>query len=201
MPANEDGERVHVLGRGVRQTVLLAGICSVVLGVVIAVWPDKTIAIAQLLIGLSLVLSGALQMVLGLTARIAPALRVMAFFSGMVSVTLGVLCLNGNNSILLLEVWIGLGWVFRGITQATVAVWTDDLPEAGRQELFGLCTLVVGVAIILVEINSLTLLGVVVGLTTIALGATELLTVASVRQDGIHLPGSARIRWPAAGTR
>lgn len=195
MPASEDSESAPALSSGVRQAILVAGICTMVLGVVLAVWPNKTIVVVELLFGLALLLSGALQVLVALGARFALVWRVLVLCSGLLSVVLAVFCARGGNSVLLLELWVGLGWAIRGITQATVAVWVDDLVEPGKQELFGLLTLAAGIGVILWEMDSLVTVGLVTGLCLIALGAMEMLTVATVRADGIHLPGTVHIPW------
>lgn len=196
MPENESAGRGGSLAGEVRQAVLVAGIGSVVLGALIAVWPDKTDATAELLFGLYLWLSGALQLIIALGARFAAALRIFVCFGGVVSITLGVLSLRSANSVLLLAVWIGLGWTIRGIVQATVAVWADELPESGWQEVFGLLTLVVGMVFIALPFDSLDVLGMAAGGCAIVIGALEILTVARGRGEVVPVPEVARI--PAA---
>ncbi|WP_225729992.1 MULTISPECIES: DUF308 domain-containing protein [unclassified Nocardia] len=198
MPADEEQQRAPVLGEGVRQTILVTGICSVVLGVMLGVWPQKTVGIAELLCGLYLLLSGMTQLTVAFAARFAWPLRLELFLSGALAVAMAVLTLLDVNSVLLLDVWLGLAWITRGIAHATAAAWTDDLPHAGKQELFGLFTIALGIVVILLEVNSLVALGVVAGLGMIAIGALELLAVTAVRADGIHLPGPALLRWRTA---
>jgi len=196
MPENESAGRGGSLVGGARQAVLVAGIGSVALGVLIAVWPDKTDATAELLFALYLFLSGALQLIIAMGSRFAAALRIFEFFSGAASVALAVLSLRGTNSVLLLAVWIGLGWAIRGIAQATVAVWADELPESGWQEVFGLLTMFVGIVVIALPFDSLDVLGMAAGGCAIVIGALEILTVARGRGEVVPAPRAAHI--PAA---
>lgn len=183
MPENESaGPGGSVVG-GVRQAVLVAGVGSVVLGALIAVWPHKTEATAELLFGLYLLWSGALQLIIAMGSRFATALRIFVFLSGAASVALAVLSLRSTDSVVLLAVWIGLAWAIRGIAQATVAVWADHLPESGWQEVFGLLTMVVGMVVIVMPFDSLDALAIAAGGCAIVIGALEILTVARGRGE------------------
>lgn len=187
MPANEVGGRA--LGREARQAVIVAGVCSMVLGVVVLVWPQKTIGAAEFLLGLYLVLSAVLQVAVAGAGRFAPVLRILVVVGALLSAALAILCFAGGNSVLLLTVWIGLGWAVRGIIQATVAVWDDNLPDSGKQELFGLFTMAVGIIVVLLPLDSLTVLFVLVGCCLLAFGALELVSVGAFRKP--FRPGAA----------
>ncbi|MGY4102930.1 HdeD family acid-resistance protein [Nocardia sp. R16R-3T] len=193
MPENESAGRGGSLAGGARLAVLVAGIGSVVLGVLITVWPDKTEPVAELLFGLYLLSSGAMQLIIAIVARIGAALRIFVFFSGVVSVASAVMVFHSANSILLLAVWIGLGWAVRGIAQATVAVWADELPEGGWHEIFGLLTMLVGFTMIALPFDSLDALGRAAGGCAIVIGVLEILTVArgcGEVTDVAHIPAT-----------
>ncbi|MFI6362357.1 DUF308 domain-containing protein [Nocardia sp. NPDC050630] len=196
MPENESAGRGVSLADEARLAVLVAGIGSVVLGVLIAVWPDKTEPMAELLFGLYLLLSAALQLIIAMGTRFGTALRIFVLFSGAVSIALAVMAFHSADSILLLAVWIGLGWAVRGITQATVAVWADELPEGGWQEVFGLLTMMVGFIMIALPFDSLDVLGMAAGGCAIVIGMLEILTVA--RGNGEADPVARAARIPAA---
>ncbi|WP_433716263.1 DUF308 domain-containing protein [Nocardia sp. CA-084685] len=196
MPENESAGQGVSLADEARLAVLVAGIGSVVLGVLIAVWPDKTEPMAELLFGLYLLLSAALQLIIAMATRFSTALRIFVLFSGAVSIALAVMAFHSADSILLLAVWIGLGWAVRGITQATVAVWADELPEGGWQEIFGLLTMMVGFIMIALPFDSLDVLGMAAGGCAIVIGMLEILTVA--RGNGEVDPVARAARIPAA---
>jgi uncharacterized membrane protein HdeD (DUF308 family) len=193
MPENESAGRGGVPFHGARQAVLIAGGCSVVLGLAIAVWPHKSVAIAQLLFGLYLVLSGVLQVIIAVVAQFAMPLRALVFVSGALSWLLALLCFGSGSSILLLALWVGLGWAIRGIVQATVAVWIDNMLEGGKQELFGLFTMVLGIVLIVAPFNALDAMELVAGGCLIVMGAFEMLTVGRRRGGAVRLPNAARV--------
>ncbi|MFG3619202.1 DUF308 domain-containing protein [Nocardia sp. NPDC047654] len=189
MPETEIGGRAEPLAGAARQTVLVAGACSMIMGVALAVWPHKSLPTAELLSGGYLLLNGVLQLVVAIGARFVTALRVLVLVSGGLSALLAMLCFAGGNSTLLLSFWIGLAWAIRGICHATVAVWVDDLPGRGRQELFGLVTLVLGVLVAAVPFDSPDALGWVAGPCLLAIGTMEAWFAAGSRRGVVAMPG------------
>ncbi|MFI6214284.1 DUF308 domain-containing protein [Nocardia brasiliensis] len=194
MPEDELEGRADPLAGTARQAILVSGACSMILGVVIAVWPHKTLPTAELLLGAYLLVNAGLQVIIAFSARMAPALRVLVFVSGLISTLLAVLCFSGGNSALLLSFWVGLAWSVRGICHATVAVWAPELRGSGRQEVFGLVTLLLGLVVGVLPFDSLDVLGLVVGLLLIVIATMEVLSVAAVRQGVLDLSGLARPR-------
>ncbi|PXX70822.1 uncharacterized membrane protein HdeD (DUF308 family) [Nocardia tenerifensis] len=194
MPENELEGRSEPLAGGARQAVLVAGVCSMIVGVVVAVWPHKSLPNAESLFGAYLLLNGALQWIVAFGARIAAVLRVLVFGSGLASMLLAVLCFGGGNSALLLSFWIALAWAVRGICHATVAVWSDNLVGSGRQEAFGLATLALGIVVAVLPFDSVDALGVVAGLLIVGLGAMEVLSVVAVRRGVVDMPAVSPMR-------
>ncbi|MFE7740861.1 DUF308 domain-containing protein [Nocardia sp. NPDC057455] len=189
MPETEIGGRTQPLAGAARQTVLVAGACSMIMGVALAVWPHKSLPTAELLLGGYLLLNSVLQVVVAIGARVVTPLRVLVLVSGGLSALLAMLCFAGGNSTLLLSFWIGLAWAIRGICHATVAVWVDDLPGRGRQELFGLATLALGVLVGTVPFDSPDALGWVAGPCLLAIGTMEAWFAAGARRGVVAMPG------------
>ncbi|MEU8896180.1 DUF308 domain-containing protein [Nocardia sp. NPDC048505] len=191
MPENGGAGRVRPRVLGGRQVVLASGAVTVVLGVVLAVWPDKTLLVAELLLGSYLLLNGLVQVWTAIGAKFAVPLRALVLTSGAISLLLAALCLYGGNSVLLLAMWLGIAWAVRGIIHATVAAWDTRLPAAGQHELLGLFTMVLGLAVLALPFETLEALALVGGGGLIVLGVLELLIAGVGAVVGI--PGAARV--------
>ncbi|MEV6279884.1 DUF308 domain-containing protein [Nocardia sp. NPDC051832] len=191
MPENGGVGRAEPRVLGGRQAVLAAGVATVILGAVIAVWPEKTVAVAELLFGLYLLINALLQMWIAIGAKFAVALRALVFLSGAISMLLAGLCLYSGNTVLLLAMWLGIAWSVRGITHATVAAWDDRLPNGVRHELFGLFTLALGIMMLALPVETLESLALAGGFGLIVLGILELLLAGAGALVGI--PGPARV--------
>lgn len=166
-----------VFGRGVRQGVMAMGICSVLLGTAIIVWPGKTLTTVGTLFGMYLLFGMATMWTVAFGGRLGRVPRALLFIAGAVSLGASILCLGSGNWVLLLAMWLGLAWAVRGIAHAIAAVWEDDeLTGRGRQEWFGLWTLVAGILVAVVPFDSLAMLATLAGCGMVAFGALEIWT-------------------------
>ncbi|MEU2435253.1 HdeD family acid-resistance protein [Streptomyces rubradiris] len=180
---------LHALSRAAWQTVLLTGIGSLVLGVLVLVWPGASLLAAGVLFGLYLLYTGVFQLVAAFGTHQATSLRVLAFVSGALSILLGLLCFRGpTRSLLLLALWIGIGWLFRGITQFLAAVHDPRMPARGWQILLGVLTFVAGVVLIDSPFESVAVLTLVGGIWLVAVGVVEVLTALRMRGRARRVP-------------
>ncbi|MFE3068617.1 HdeD family acid-resistance protein [Streptomyces sp. NPDC059247] len=174
------------------QALLIAGLASLVLGILVLVWPGATLVVAGVLFGLYLLFSGVLQLVAAFGTDVSTALRVMAFISGALSILLGLLCFRGaTQSILLLALWIGIGWLFRGITQTVAAGSDPAMPARGWQVFLGVVNALAGVVLIVSPLESAAVLTLLGGIWLIVVGAVEIATAVRVRSRAKHLPTGA----------
>lgn len=181
-PASLIAEELHRLARYAWQAVLATGVVALVLGVLVLMWPGETVLVAGILFGLYLVVGGILQVTAAFGTHGTTSLRVLAFISGALSILLGLLCFRSAfESILLLALWIGIGWLFRGIIQIVSAVSDANLPARGWQGFFGAISMLAGIALIDSPLSSIGLLTVLGGAWLIALGVVEIITAFRVR--------------------
>jgi uncharacterized membrane protein HdeD (DUF308 family) len=156
------------------QAAFAIGCASVVLGVVMMVWPGKSVPVAELLFGAAVLLTTAWQLVMTFRGRIRPGLKVLEFFTALLAVLLAVWCVQSGDWISLVALWVGLAWVIRGVVQATVAVWSDAPVRTHGQEIAGVLTMSGGLAVIVWPIDTLDALAVLVGVILILLGTSEI---------------------------
>ncbi|MCU1643795.1 MAG: hypothetical protein JWN03_4070 [Nocardia sp.] len=185
MPTNRIEGRTAVFADWAWQALLVVGGCSVLVGVTLAVWPNKSEVVEGILCGLVLLATAGVQFVVAFGANIATPLKVLEFFSGLTALLLALWCINSGQWVLLLALWIGMGWMVRGVVQAIVAAWSDEFTGSGWQEVFGLCTTVVGAVVAVGPFQSTVSLSVAVGLFTVVLGITEMSTAARVERTGM----------------
>ncbi|MFE9766682.1 HdeD family acid-resistance protein [Streptomyces sp. NPDC005808] len=188
-PAPLDGGPLNLLTRSAWQAVLAAGIAALALGVMVLVWPGASLLAAGVLFGLYLLVSGVLQLAAAFGTHAATSLRVMAFISGALSILLGLFCFRGAmQSILLLALWIGIGWLFRGITQTLAAASDPDVPARGWQVFLGIVSLLAGIVLIVSPFESVAVLTLVGGCWLLAVGITEIFTAFRIRTLARHVP-------------
>jgi uncharacterized membrane protein HdeD (DUF308 family) len=180
---------LHQLARSAWQVVLLGGTVTLVLGVLMLVWPHKTLTVVGVLFGIYLLVMGIAQLVAAFGTHATATFRVMAFVSGALSVLLGLFCFRGTlESILLLALWIGIGWLFRGITHTIAAVSDPTMPARGWQAGMGVVSALAGIVLIVAPFGSLTALTVVCGIWLLVVGLFEIATALQLRSAAKEIP-------------
>jgi uncharacterized membrane protein HdeD (DUF308 family) len=185
-PADSAGDVLDGAWRGLAlgawRAVATIGVLAVIFGVLVLMWPGISLVVVGVLFGLYLVLSGVLQLVAGFGTHAATAMRVLAFLSGALSILLGLLCFRSElTSLVLLALWIGIGWLIRGIAQIVAAVSDPAMPARRWQGVLGAIGVLAGVVLIDSPLPSIGLLTILGGCWLIALGVMELITAFRIR--------------------
>jgi uncharacterized membrane protein HdeD (DUF308 family) len=182
---------LHQLARNTWQLLLLIGILTVALGVIVLAWPGKTLVVAGVLFGIYLVVSGVGYVFAAFGAHTGAVMRLLTLLGGILSVVLGFFCFRDKlESVLLLALWIGIGWLFRGMTLLAAALSFDQLPARGWQALSGLIIVIGGGVLIVSPFDSIAILTLVAGSWLIAIGIVDVVTAFQVRHRlGSHSPG------------
>lgn len=180
---------LHRLSRTAWQLVLITGIASLILGIVILVWPGPSLLVVGILFGIYLILSGVLQLAAAFGTHKATSLRVLAFISGALSILLGLFCFRGRlESILLLALWIGIGWLIRGITHTLAAVHDPAMPARGWQAVLGVVTFIAGIVLITSPFTSIAVLTLVAGWWLVVVGIVEIVTALRLHGRAQRIP-------------
>ena len=173
---------LHQLARSAWQLLLLTGVTPVALGVIVLAWPGKTLLVAGVLFGIYLVVSGIGYVFAAFGAHTGAAMRVLTFITGVISLVLGFFCFRDKyEAVALLALWIGISWVFRGMTLLATALSLDHLPGRGWQVLSGLIIVIGGGVLIIYPIDSIAVLTLVAGCWLIAIGVVDVITALQVR--------------------
>ncbi|WP_306663148.1 HdeD family acid-resistance protein, partial [Streptomyces alkaliphilus] len=162
-------------------SALALGLGTIALGVIALVWPGRTVAVLGVLFGIYLLVSGIVQFVHALGPRFTGGTRWLLFLSGTASVILGLLCFRSiAQSVVLLALWIAIGWLFRG--GAELAAATAGGPGAGWSVALGVLSVLAGAVLLIFPIESVLVLAVVAGCWLIALGLLEIVAAFRLRR-------------------
>lgn len=171
------------LARSAWQLLLFIGILAVALGVIVLVWPGKTLVVAGVLFGIYLVVSGVGYMFAAFGSHAGAAMRVLAFLAGSVSLVLGFFCFRDKlESLMLLALFIGIGWLFRGMTLLVAALSFDQVPARGWQAFSGVIIVIGGGVMIISPLNSIAVLALVAGWWLIAIGIVDIVSAFQTRR-------------------
>lgn len=166
------------------KSAIVSGILSIIVGVAILAWPGATLLVAAVAFGIYLLITGIAQIIFAFTLPVTSAGgRVLLFLSGAASLVLGVLCFRDelSNSLLLLAIWIGIGWIFQGVSGTIAAVSDKDLPGRGWQIFGGIITTIAGIVVIEWPASSLATLVLVSAVWLIVIGVMQIGSGLSIR--------------------
>jgi uncharacterized membrane protein HdeD (DUF308 family) len=177
------------------KSTLLSGILSLTLGILVYVLPEHSIVIAAALFGIYLLVTGAAQVFFAFSLHITAGGRVLSFISGAASLILAVLCFrhfgtDPVNAVLLLAIWIGVGFIFRGVATSISAISDPHLPGRGWQILLGLVSLLAGIVMLGSPLESIEILTLVVAIWLIVIGAFEIVSSFGIRTAARRLERS-----------
>jgi uncharacterized membrane protein HdeD (DUF308 family) len=171
------------------KTTLLSGVLAVILGILVLAWPAITIFVAAIFFGAYLLVAGISQVVFAFSLHVSAGGRVLLFISGAAALILAVLCFRSlQESILLLAIWIGVGFIFRGVATAVSAVSDPTLPGRAWEIFLGVITLIAGIVMLASPFQSLATLTLVVGIWLIVIGVFEVVSAFGIRSASKAAP-------------
>ncbi|MGE0216227.1 HdeD family acid-resistance protein [Mycolicibacterium sp.] len=164
------------------KSALLSGILAIVLGVLVLAWPAITIVVAAIFFGAYLLVTGVSQVFFAFSLNVSAGGRVLLFLSGAAALVLAVLCfVSLQDSILLLAIWIAIGFIFRGVATAMSAISDPTLPGRWWEIFIGVISVIAGVILLARPFESLATLTLVVGIWLIVIGVFEAVSAFGIR--------------------
>jgi uncharacterized membrane protein HdeD (DUF308 family) len=171
--------------RNLWKSVLALGVLTLGLGAVVLIWPGDSIVVASVVFGVYLLVSGIAQAIAAFAVDMSMASRVLYFISGALSVVLGYFAFrdfNNGAAVRMLAIWIGVGFIFQGVTATALAIEVKDLPARGWYIFGGILTVIAGVVTIVWPISSIAVLAIVAGVWLVLIGTTEIVWALSARR-------------------
>ena len=161
--------------------LLLAGILSLVVGIVALVWPGKTVVVVAFVFAIWLIVSGIFSLVRGFAHGLTGGMRALFIITGILSLVLGIFAIRGEfQELYILSLFIGIGFLFRGF--ATLFLGFESKEGRGWNIFFGIIMLIGGVVVLVWPGISLITLTWVVGIWLIVIGIYEVIAAFSVKR-------------------
>ncbi|MEW2287332.1 HdeD family acid-resistance protein [Streptomyces sp. NPDC047841] len=172
------------------QILLTLGLATIALGVIALVWPGETLRVVGVLFGVYLPATGVFQLAGAFGTHVPRHLRVLHFITGAASILLGLVCFRGPlESVFLLALWIGFGWLLRGTLETVAPASDQTMPARGRHVAFGIIGTMAGIVMIVMPFASIATLALVVGVMAIVVGLTEVVRAIRTRVEIGQLAG------------
>jgi uncharacterized membrane protein HdeD (DUF308 family) len=194
----DDDNPLRMLAKSAWQLLLVVGLAAIAIGIAALVWPDRTLRVVGVLFGIYLLVSGVVEIGAAFGDHVSGGMRVLNVIVGAVSIMLGLFCFRGAlESVLLLSLWIGIGFLMRGIAMIIASASAPrGVPGKGWGVLLGVLVTLGGIIVISWPIGSITTLTVFTGIWLIVVGVLEVFHAFKLRgdlrdTDRRHVPGHA----------
>lgn len=165
---------------------LAAGLAAIVVGILLFAWPNETLALVAILIGVSLLVAGIKLLIEGFAGhRHGGAGRAADVVIGLLALLLGLYCLRHLDvTVVLLAVIVGIFWVIHGIADLATGMSAGPFPGRGLVIATGVLSLLAGLILIFWPAISLSVLVLVIGIWLLVYGAALSVMAFQLRQHG-----------------
>ncbi|MFE3323549.1 HdeD family acid-resistance protein [Streptomyces sp. NPDC059176] len=158
-------------------------LATLIPGILVLVWPDETLKVLAIIIGLQLLLTGLFRFVTAFSkSRGREGNRLFAVLIGLVAVLAGVLVLrHPMQTIAALSLIVGAFWLLSGILTAFIAAADRELRHRGLAFATGALGVIAGIVVLAYPVNSAVALARLLGLWLVLLGIVELAGAFALR--------------------
>jgi uncharacterized membrane protein HdeD (DUF308 family) len=162
--------------------VLFYGILTLILGIMVLVWPGASLATIAILFGLQLLVAGIFEIVAIFRHGESGGMRVLSAVLGVLSIIVGLWVLrNLLAAVGALAILLGIYWVVSGIIRTVDAIADSTTPARGWSIFGGLLSVIAGAVVFLWPGISLLTLIWVLGIWLVVWGIVIIVSSFSVR--------------------
>ncbi len=163
--------------KGLRTAFAVSGAAALILGIVLLLWPSKTLAVVAVFLGINFLIAGAVRVAMGIFSHsLSAGLRILDVFLGLLILVAGVITLRnaaatGEALLIFTVIFIGIGWIIEGIIA---------IAEAGKGStrlwalVFGALSVLAGIVVLVVPVWTAQWLLLVTAIMLIILGVVGL---------------------------
>jgi uncharacterized membrane protein HdeD (DUF308 family) len=160
------------------------GALSVVVGILVLVWPGHTLTALAVLFGIWLVVAGLFRLVAAIAVTDATGgARALLAILGLLGLVIGLWALRHiEDAPILLALFLAIYWIVDGVVEMFTAVIHPGLPGRGWVVVAGLIGVVAGIILLAWPKPTLLVLAVIIGIILLVFGLLQLLIAFGLRQ-------------------
>ncbi|WP_308468700.1 HdeD family acid-resistance protein [Rathayibacter soli] len=158
---------------GIRVAFGIGGVVALILGILLLVWPDKSLGAVAIILGIYFLISGVVRLALGIFSKgISGGMRTLDILLGILLIIAGVIVLknvavSAAALVILVVAVIGVGWIIEGVLSI---VESRGAPSAGWAITSGIISIIAGIVVLVVPGWSAVWLIIVTGIVLVVLG-------------------------------
>lgn len=161
---------------------LFFGILTLVIGILVMVWPEGTLKVFTIFFALQLFVTGIYYLVKSFSAENQH--KVLTVFLGILSIIVAVIILrNVIETIAVIGFLVGLFWIIQGIIQFVMSVGDKTYPARGWTIFISILSVIAGIIVVAWPLSSLTVLAWLIGIWFAVLGILGIILAFFLRSD------------------
>ena len=201
MPSDVPSGVPHSMSRLVDHwgLVLTYGLITIGLGLVLVLWPDETLKVLAVLIGIQFILTGIFRLVLAVASRsLDGGSRAITGLFGALAIVLGLLCLRSPlQTVLVIGMILGVWWLAAGLVDIIGAIRSSGSHRRGWDLGLGVLSTLAGTFLLVNPEISLGVLVIVVSVWLFSYGFIAVVAALVLRSEERRttdspLPGAAQ---------
>ncbi|MGH3306417.1 MAG: HdeD family acid-resistance protein, partial [Nocardioides sp.] len=180
--------------------VLAYGLVTIGFGLVLALWPDETLKVLAVLIGIQFIFTGVFRLVLAVASRsLDGGARAVTGLFGALAIVLGLLCLRSPlQTVLVIGMILGVWWLAAGLVDIVGALRSRGSHRRGWDLGLGVLSVLAGGFLLVNPEVSLGVLVIVVCLWLFSYGFIAVVAALVLRSEekrtaASPLPGATRL--------
>jgi uncharacterized membrane protein HdeD (DUF308 family) len=176
-------ERQALAAIGRSWTLLLAvGVLTLLLGLACLIWTDKTVTLLAVLFGFYLLVSGIFQVTQSFSHTTNRALLAISGILGIILAVYMFKAISHDREAELLALFIGLAWLFRGITELIIGLQSKGVEGRGWLITGGVLLILGAIVVFVYPSLAIGTLVVVTGIMLVVLGISEVVGAFQVKK-------------------
>lgn len=166
----------------------VSGAVALILGIVLLVWPERTLSIVAILLGINFLVVGIVRLALSIfTAGVSAGLRVLNILFGILLVILGIVAIKNSAAaaeflVILVVVVIGIGWIVEGVL---ALVESGKALSRGWAITFGIISILAGIVVLVLPEASAFWLMLITGIALVVLGIVGVVRAFTFGKDAL----------------
>jgi uncharacterized membrane protein HdeD (DUF308 family) len=165
--------------------VLTYGLLTFGMGLVLVFWPEQTLKVLAVLIGIQFILTGLLRLVLAVASKQADGgTRAVAGMFGALALILGLLCLRDPlQTVLVISMIFGVWWLAAGLIDIVGAFRSGESHRRGWDAALGVISVAAGGFLLVAPEVSVTVLVVVAAVWLFSYGSIAIVAALVLRSE------------------
>lgn len=133
----------------------VSGAVALILGIVLLLWPSKTMAVVAVFLGINFLITGAIKVAVGIFSHsISAGMRILDILLGLFVLVAGIIAIRnsaatGEILVIFTVIMIGIGWIFEGIIAMAEA---GKGPSRTWAIVFGILSVLAGIVVLVVPV-------------------------------------------------